>query len=76
MACKGPSSSRVRRKQGLCFIPFLSESGGQPAGELGYREVSSLRETDGACQTVVCGFIQIYDGRKVKLRGPAYSVGF
>lgn len=23
-----------------------------------------VRETDGACQTVVCGFIQIYDGRK------------
>lgn len=26
-----------------------------------------MRETDGACQTVVCGFIQIYDGRKVRL---------
>jgi len=23
-----------------------------------------VRETDGACQTVVCGFIQIYDGRR------------
>lgn len=23
-----------------------------------------MRETDGACSTVVCGFIQIYDGWK------------
>ena len=27
-----------------------------------------MRETDGACQTLVCGFIQIYDGR-VQWRG-------
>lgn len=50
------------------FHSFLSEPGGQPAGRQGCREVFSsstwVRETDGACQTVVCGFIQIYDGRK------------
>lgn len=50
------------------FHSFLSVPGGQPAGRQGCREVFSsstwVRETDGACQTVVCGFIQIYDGRK------------
>ena len=79
MSRKCRSSSGRLRKQILCFIPFLSESGGQPAGELGYREVFSngawVRETDGACQPVVCGFIQIYDGRKVKLRGAGLQCG-
>lgn len=50
------------------FHSFLSVPGGQPAGRQGCREVFSsstwVRETDGACQTVVCGFIQIYDRRK------------
>lgn len=41
MSRKCRSSSGRLRKQILCFIPFLSESGGQPAGELGYREVFS-----------------------------------
>ena len=52
----------------LLFHSFLSEPGGQPAGRQGCREVFSsstwVRETDGACQTVICGFIQIYDGRR------------
>lgn len=50
------------------FHSFLSEPGGQPTGRQGCREVFSsntwVRETDGACPTRVCGFIQIYDGRK------------
>lgn len=41
MSRKGRAPSRVLRKQRLCFIPFLGESGGQPAGELGCREGSS-----------------------------------
>lgn len=71
---------------------FLGEPGGQPADRQGCREVFSsctwVRETDGACQTVVCGFIQIYDGRKwgwlwtmgvggiVEAEGPAFCAGF
>lgn len=34
-----------------------------------------MRETDGACSTVVCGFIQIYDGWKVRLDANSERVG-
>lgn len=34
-----------------------------------------MRETDGACSTVVCGFIQIYDGWKGRLVANGERVG-
>lgn len=53
---------------------FSRDSGGRACWRAGTQRGSLKRETDGARQTLVCGFIQIYDGRRVELRGPASRV--